>query len=226
MSPEFPHALPDIRLTVDTVIATVEDGQLKVLLIQRTGEPFAGRPALPGGYLQADEVSEESARRVLADKAGVQGVYLEQLYTFDAPDRDPRGRVVSVAYFALVPRDRLRIEPGPATQHPSLVPIAELPELAFDHAEIIRYAQGRIQSKLEYTNVVYSLLPASFTLSQLQGTYEAILCRPLDKRNFQKKFLSLDLIETTGEKTSGGQHRPAQLYRFKDTSPAELKKFF
>ncbi len=216
----FAHPLPNIRLMVDVVIFTIADGQLKVLLVKRTNEPFLDQPALPGGYLQEGEVSLETAERVLRDKAGVSGVYMEQLYTFDAPDRDPRGRHISVVYVALAPEEQLK------DHQAMLCAIDSLPKLAFDHAEMIEYARKRLQAKLEYTNVAFSLLPRLFTLSELQQTYEIILARVLDKRNFQKKFLSLGLIEPTSGQTKGGQHRPARLYHFKNHRPTELKKFF
>ncbi len=213
-------------MTVDVIIFTVTAGQLNVLLIRRQSEPFAGTWALPGGYLQADEISEDSAIRVLRDKAGVREPFIEQLYTFDALDRDPRGRLVSIVYYALVPEESLKINTRPDLQNPTLVPVTALPDLAFDHADMVEYAITRLQSKLEYTNVVFSLLPPTFTFTELQRTYEAILERPLDKRNFQKKFASLGLIEATSEMTSGDKHRPARLYRFIDNKPTELKKFF
>jgi 8-oxo-dGTP diphosphatase len=226
LMPTFPEPLPQVNLTVDVVIFTVAAGELQVLLIRRTNEPFAGAWALPGGYLQKNELSLDSAKRVLHEKAGVTDVYMEQLYTFDDPQRDPRGRHISIVYFALVPEDKLSIHLSHGTQEPTLISLAVLPELAFDHAEMITYARTRLQSKLEYSNVVYSLLPERFTMSALQSTYEAIIGRPLDKRNFQKKYASLGLIEPTSELTKGGKHRPARLYRFKDHTPTELKKFF
>jgi 8-oxo-dGTP diphosphatase len=222
----FSTPLPEIRLTVDVVIFTVKKGLLNVLLIRRTSEPFAGQLALPGGYLQEGEVALESARRVLHDKAGVDDVYMEQLYTFDDLNRDPRGRHVSMVYFALVPEDTLVLATGNGTQEPRLMPVSDITSLAFDHLKMVEYARLRLQSKLEYTNVVYSLLPPKFTFSELQRTYEAILGRPLDKRNFQKKYHSLGLIEPTDEMTSGAKHRPARLFKFVSNRPAELKKFF
>ena len=222
----FTHPLPTIGLTVDVVVFTILDNQLQALLIRRASEPFRGQWALPGGYLQESEVSLESARRILHDKAGVGDMFLEQLFTFDELQRDPRGRVVSIAYFALVPASRLQPSDIDSTQEPTLYPVTALPELAFDHRTIIEYAITRLQAKLQYTNVAFSLLPPLFTFAQLQITYEVILGRPLDKRNFQKKFVSLDLIEQTDELTSGAKHRPARLYKFASHSPAELKKFF
>ena len=175
--------------------------------------------------MQEGERSAESAARVLKGKAGIKDVFLEQLYTFDSLERDQRGRTVSITFFALTPLDKLAFS-GTDTQTPTLFPAESLPTLAFDHNEIVKYAMQRLRSKLEYTNAVMSLLPQQFTLSELQGTYEAILDRPLDKRNFQKKFMSLDLIEPTDDMRTGAKHRPARLYRFAHNEPAELKKFF
>jgi 8-oxo-dGTP diphosphatase len=225
MSPAFDAPLPHINITVDVAIFTVHDNQLQIVLIKRTNEPYKGEWALPGGYLQEGERSADSAARVLDTKAGVKDVYLEQLFTFDDLDRDARGRVISVSYFALVPTAKLAFS-GSDVQHPTLFPIDSLPKLAFDHTTIVRYAVQRLQAKLEYTNAVMSLLPKTFTLSELQSAYEAILARPLDKRNFQKKFLSLDIITATDTMRAGGKHRPARLYRFNSEHPAELKKFF
>ncbi|KKQ34040.1 MAG: NUDIX hydrolase [Candidatus Nomurabacteria bacterium GW2011_GWB1_37_5] len=213
-------------ITVDIVIFTIEEGNLKILLINRDNEPFKGAWALPGGFLHEGETSKKAAQRILKEKAGVSAVYIEQLYTFDKPSRDPRGPVFSVSYFALVPPEEIKIKETGTTQHPKLYSIEELPKLGFDHNEIIQYAIKRIQAKLEYTNAAYSLLPKFFTFSQLQKTYEAIFDKKFDKRNFQKKFLQIGLIKKVAKKSTGGKQRPAQLYSFVSTDPNELKKFF
>ena len=213
-------------VAVDVIIFTIEAGQLKVLLIKRAGEPFAGKYALPGGFLQKTETTHQAAGRILRDKAGVSDVYVEQLYSFDGLGRDPRGQVVSVAYFALVPRAELKISAAHGTQEPDLYSVRELPQLAFDHQDMINYAVQRLHNKLEFTNVVYSLLPQQFTLTDLQKTYEIILGKPLDKRNFRKKFLSLGLIASTNQKVEGTRYRPAELYKFKSRQPAELRRWF
>lgn len=213
-------------VTVDTVIFTIEDGELKVLLIKRSESPFKGAWALPGGFLLRNEPSERGALRILKEKAGVKNVYVEQLYTFDGVGRDPRGHVLTVAYFALVPRDKIKFEGNGDLQTPAFYSVKKLPSLAFDHKEIVQYAVKRLQAKLEYTNVVFSLLPKYFTLNQLQSAYETILDKNLDKRNFQKKFLSLGLIRSTSKVLSGGPQRPARLYQFTTTKASELKKFF
>jgi 8-oxo-dGTP diphosphatase len=213
-------------VTVDTVIFTIEDGELKVLLIKRSESPFKGAWALPGGFLLRNEPSDRGALRILKEKAGVKNVYVEQLYTFDRAGRDPRGHVLTVAYFALVPREKIKFEGNGDLQTPAFYSVRKLPLLAFDHKEIVQYAVKRLQAKLEYTNVVFSLLPKYFTLNQLQMAYEIILDKKLDKRNFQKKFLSLGLIRSTSKVLSGSPQRPARLYQFMSTKPSELKKFF
>ena len=215
-----------LSVTVDAVIFTIEDDKLKVLLIKRAEAPFKGSWALPGGFLLRNENSEQGAIRILKEKAGVKNVYVEQLYTFDQVGRDPRGHVLTVTYFALVPRDKIKFEGNGDLQTPAFHSAKKLPALAFDHKNIISYATKRLQAKLEYTNAVFSLLPRYFTLNQLQKAYEIILDKKIDKRNFRKKFLSLGLIRPTRKMFSGTPQRPAKLYQFVTTKATELKKFF
>lgn len=217
------YATPAV--TVDAVIFTAADGELKVLLIKRARAPFAGAAALPGGFLHANETTRDAALRTLREKAGVKDVYVEQLYTFDEAGRDPRGQVFSVAYFALVPNAKIALKSGGELQDPELVSAHRLPRLAFDHKKIIDYAVRRLQAKLEYTNLAFSLLPREFAFSDLQELYEIVLARKLDKRNFRKKIVSLGIIKPVSGKTAGGRQRPAQLFRFADNKPSELKKF-
>ncbi len=212
--------LSNVRVTTDVVIMTVEEGRLKVLLVRRKSSPFVGVMALPGGFLWQDETTEAAALRILRDKANVNNVFFEQLYTFDAPNRDPRGSVLSVVYWALVPSDVLRAN-NPTAE---IVDITQTSHLAFDHTTIVEYAHKRLRSKLAYSNIAYSLLPESFTFGELQHVYEVILGHEIDKRNFRKKLASLDIIELTGEKRTGGKHRPALLYRFKQTRLTELEE--
>jgi 8-oxo-dGTP diphosphatase len=219
------ETVKSMGVTVDVVLFTLEEGALRALLIKRNNDPYRGAWALPGGFIHEEETAEEAAARILSEKAGVRNVYTEQLYTFSDLRRDPRGRIVSVAYFALVPRDQIGFK-GSDLQTPTLFPLHKVRKLAFDHNAILDYALGRLRAKLEYTNVAYSLLGPKFTLTQLQRTYELILSRPLDKRNFRKKYLSLGLIEATKEHERGGRRRPALLYRFKTREIAQLKKFF
>lgn len=213
-------------VTVDVAIFTIEDDTLRVLLIKRTNKPFLGFRALPGGFILKNETTKDAALRILKEKAGVSNKYIEQLYTFDDLRRDPRGHVLTITYFALVPRHKAVLKEDQKSQTPLFYSVKKLPRLAFDHKAIIKYAFKRLQAKLEYTNVVFSLLPRYFTLGQLQKTYEIILGRKLDKRNFQKKFLSLNLIKSTKKILKGAQHRPARLYKFNSRRPTELKKFF
>lgn len=216
------HRYPAIA--VDMVIFAIGGDDLLVLLVQRRHDPFAGRWAIPGGFVDPDESLDAAAVRELREETGVTDVYLEQLYTFGAPDRDPRGRVVSVAYYALLRETRTVIGADDAADARWFA-MRELPPLAFDHAAILDYARLRLRYKVEYTNVVYSLLPDTFTLSELQRVYEIILGRPLDKRNFRKKIGSLDLVEPTGEERRVGAHRPAKLYRFRSREPIIVEVF-
>jgi 8-oxo-dGTP diphosphatase len=179
--------------------------------------------ALPGGFVKIDEDLETAAERELEEETGLQGAYLEQLYTYGNPDRDPRGRVVSVAYFALIPSNEpIRSSGGSDAAKAKWHPLGQLPQLAFDHAEIIEYALRRLRYKLEYTAVGFELLPETFTLTQLQQTYEIILGEALDKRNFRRRILDAGVIEPTPHKRSDGG-RPARLYRYRDDAVAEVK---
>lgn len=214
-------------LSVDAVVFQLIDNKLCVLLIQRAYDPFKDMWALPGGYNPRGETTKEALGRILTTKTSVSlddlGV-LEQLYTFDTIARDPRGHAVSVTYMGLC-RDIVPTE-SENTQTPGFFPINDLPELAYDHADIITYAHKRLSAKVTYTNTIFALLPRFFTLTQLQTAYEAIFCRQLDKRNFRKKFLSLDLIEETDELYRDGAHRPAKLYKFKQQKLQTLSRSF
>jgi len=201
-----------VSVAVDLVIFTVREGALQVLLIERGVPPFKGQWALPGGFVLDRETLEEAARRELEEETGVRDVYLEQLYTFGDPDRDPRGRTIAVAYYALTPPAPLRAstDAANAAWHPAARP----PKLAFDHSRILKTGLERLRAKLGYSTVGFQLLPKQFTLAELQGLYQAILERPLDKRNFRKKVLSLGLLKAEGLKRAAGAHRPARLYSF------------
>lgn len=203
------------QVAVLVVILTVEAGRLQVLLIRRSAEPFKDAWSLPGGLLNAGESLQEAAVRKLDDETGVTDVFLEQLYTFS--DLDGRGSV-AVVYFALVDIAAAHLARR-REWLPAWFRLDDLPALAFENEGVIDYALRRLRAKLDYSNVAYSLLPAEFTLSQLQGTYEAILGRALDKRNFRKRILSLDIVEATGRVAGEGRHRPAQLYSFRERKP-------
>ena len=217
----YEHPRP--ALTIDIVIFSLHTGSLQVLLIRRGGEPFAGDWALPGGFVDIDESLEDAAARELEEETGIANAYLEQLYTYGDPERDPRGRVVSVAYFALAPSGaKLRAAGGSDAALACWFPLAETPPLAFDHADILAYAVRRLRYKLEYSAVGFQLLPAEFTLSELQRTYEIILGEHLDKRNFRRRMLEAGIIEPTPN-LRGGEGRPARLYRYREDAVAEIK---
>lgn len=210
-------------VTVDVVIFSLVNNDLQVLLVKRKYPPFAGVWAIPGGFVRMDESLESAAMRELAEETGVTDVYIEQLYTFGAPQRDPRTRVITVAYFALVPHDAITHRPGDDAAETDWHSIANLPRLAFDHEEILTYALQRLRYKLEYTTVGFQLLPDVFTLSELQRAYEIILGEQLDKRNFRRKILSAEVLEETGHKKKEGEGRPAMLYRYRQDAVAEVK---
>ena len=210
-------------VTVDVVIFSLLDNDLQVLLVKRKYAPFAGFWAIPGGFVRLDESLEDAAARELAEETGVTGVFIEQLYTFGNPHRDPRTRVITVAYFALVPHDAINHRPGDDASEIGWFSMNHLPELAFDHQEILDYARTRLRYKLEYTSVGFQLLPDVFTLTELQKAYEIILEESLDKRNFRRKILSADILEETGKRKKEGEGRPAMLYRYRDDAVAEVK---
>lgn len=201
-----------MQVTVDVVIFTIQSGTLKVLLVKRAAPPFLGHFAIPGGFVHGDEDLDRAALRELREETGVADVYLEQLFSFGDVKRDPRGRVVTVAYFALISADR-PLRAGTDAAEANWWAIDRLPSLAFDHAKILDYALERLRNKLEYTTVGFQLLPEKFTLTELQEVYEAILGKKLDKRNFRRKLSLLRILKPSSEYRRGGQ-RPAQLYRF------------
>ncbi len=205
---------------MDLVIFTIREHRLEVLLIERALPPFEGRWALPGGFIRDGESLEHAALRELEEETGVRDVYLEQLYTFGDPGRDPRGRVVTVAYYALISADNAHLVASTDARAARWWPLAKHPRLAFDHDRILDYAVERLRNKLEYTTVGFQLLPRRFTLTELQRVYEAILGRPLDKRNFRRKLALLGILKPVKERRRE-LGRPAQLYEF---SAQEFKK--
>ncbi len=212
------------RVAVDVVIFTLLDKDLKVLLVRRGNPPFRDMWAIPGGFVQLQESLEAAALRTLNEKTGVEEVYFEQLYTFGDINRDPRMRVISVTYIALVQPDKLQPRPGPDTTEAAWHSMYSLPDLAFDHASILSYALQRLRYKLEYSAVAFEVMPDEFTLRELQEAYMVILDdHTLDKANFRKKLrYEPPIVEPTGEarKTKG---RPAALYRFREDAKREVK---
>lgn len=200
---------------MDLAIFTVNEHKLKVMLVKRAEEPFQGTWSLPGGFLKAGESLDEAAQRVLNEKVGVDHVYMEQLYTFGDPQRDPRSRVITVAYIALIPWQSLPQPESKKISDLNWASVNQIPNLAFDHKAIMNYAVKRLRAKVSYSNIVHGLMAKQFRLSELQTMYEIILNDKLDKRNFRKRMLSTGLLDETGKKDLTGAHRPAMLYRFK-----------
>lgn len=220
----YQYKYPHPAVTVDIVIFTVRDEELKLLLIRRAGEAYQGKWALPGGFIQLDEGLETAARRELEEETGVRGVYLEQLYTFGAVERDPRERVITVAYYALIPSDQIRLHAATDAEAVGWFSMNELPELAFDHDKIVASAHERLTAKLDYSTIAFQFMRGEFTLAELQAVYEIILQEEVDKRNFRKWALALEQIEETGGERREGAHRPARLYRIKNPQKVEIIK--
>ncbi|MFO0939950.1 MAG: NUDIX domain-containing protein [Pirellulales bacterium] len=210
----YHYEYPRAALTVDCVVFGLDETELKVMLIERELEPFAGKWALPGGFVRLDETVEEAARRELQEETGLDKVYLEQLYTFGDLDRDPRERVITVAWYALVRLSEHRVQAATDARSAAWFGLHDLPALAFDHDRILEAAYERLQNKIRYQPIGFELLPRKFTLTQLQSLYEIILDRTLDKRNFRKKLLSMDILQELDEVETDVSHRAARLYKF------------
>ena len=211
----YTYEHPKADHTVDAVVfgADLDSASLKLLLVERDIDPFKGMWALPGGFIHMDESLDTAVVRELKEETGVVASYLEQLCTFGAPDRDPRGRVISTAYLGLVRTSQVELAGGTDARAARWYPVHRLPKLAFDHKEIVMTGLTRLRSKLPWQPVGIELLPKTFTLTELQRIYEIILGHELDKRNFRRKVLSFDVLKSTGETRSGGR-RPAQLFMF------------
>lgn len=220
----FTYDHPRPALTVDAVVFGLDEEDLKVLLVERDLEPFKGRWALPGGFVHEDEGLDEAARRELQEETGLERIFLEQLYTFGDVGRDPRGRVVSVAYYALVKLGDHKVRAATDAREASWFPVWDPPSLAFDHDRILQTALTRLKGKVRYQPIGFELLPAKFTLTQLQRLYETILERPLDKRNFRKKLLAMELLVELDEVEQDVAHRAARLYRFDRRKYQQLEK--
>jgi 8-oxo-dGTP diphosphatase len=211
---KYTYDYPRPALTTDCVIFGFDETDLKVLLIQRGIEPFKGRWALPGGFVQMDETTEEGAKRELFEETGLKDIFIEQLYTFSDVERDPRGRVVSVTYFALVSLEDNHPEAGDDAKKAEWFSIHEIPSLAFDHEKILRVAFYRLKGKIRYQPIGFELLPEKFTFTDLQHLYEIILETSIDRRNFRKKMLKMNLLIELDEKQTGVAHKAATYYKF------------
>ncbi len=220
----YTYEYPRPALTVDCVIFGLEQSsRLKVLLIQRGHEPYTGTWALPGGFVDMNEPLEEAALRELKEETGVSDVFIEQLYTIGTPNRDPRGRVVTVVYFALINLAEHKISADSDAQDVRWFSIDKLPELAFDHADLMAMAIQRLRGKVRYQPIGFELLPPEFTLTQLQTLYETILGKTLNKRNFRTKILKMNILKE-GSILRGVAHRPAQLYSFDENKYQDYLK--
>ncbi|MFH1430994.1 MAG: NUDIX domain-containing protein [Nanoarchaeota archaeon] len=214
MKEENIHKFEKPSVTVDIVIFTIKNNDLKVLLVKRNLEPFKNMWAIPGGFVRISESLEQAAKRELKEETGVSDVYLEQLYSFGDVNRDPRGRVITISYFALLNSDEIKLRATTDVSEAKWFSVKEIPKLAFDHEEILNYAIKRLKWKFEYTTIAFSFLPEKFTLTQLQKIYEFVFEKEFDKRNFRKKILLLNILkkEKIDKQVS---HRPPQLYSLK-----------
>jgi 8-oxo-dGTP diphosphatase len=207
------YKYPRPALTVDIVVFALAD-ELQVMLIRRKLKPFSGAWAIPGGFVHVDETLDDAARRELREETGICNVFLEQLYTFGEVKRDPRERVVSVAYYALVNPTEHEVNASSDASHAEWFPVRSVPKLAFDHDTILAMAVHRLQGKVRYQPIGFELLPRKFPLRDLQKLYEVVLGRELDKRNFRKKILTMDLLVALDEAEADVSHRAAKLYTF------------
>lgn len=213
-----------IKLSIDAVVFGYEEGNISVLLIKRKYEPFKGKWAIPGGFVKNDEPLEDAAERELFEETGIKINYLEQLYTFGNPKRDPRNRVVSVAYFGLVRPDAFKIVASTDAEQVQWFNINELPELSFDHKDILETAITRLQGKITYEPIGFELLDKKFPFSDLEKLYTTLLGREIDRRNFRKKIVGLNVLDELDEKVSKGSGRPANLFKFNQKRYFQLKK--
>jgi 8-oxo-dGTP diphosphatase len=221
----YNYEYPRPALTVDCIVFGLNAQQeLKVMLIQRNIPPFQGQWAIPGGFVRIDETLEEAALRELQEETGIHHIFLEQLYTFGDLGRDPRDRTVTVAYFALINLVEQKIQASTDARAAEWFAISNIPQLAFDHNQILQVAIARLRSKIRYEPIGFELLPQNFSLSQLQRLYETVLDRPLDKRNFRKKILGMDLLIDTGKVEHNVAHRAAKLYQFDENKYLQLKQ--
>lgn len=212
------------HVTVDCVVFGLDEEDLKILLIQRGHEPFKGAWAIPGGFVDPAESLEQAALRELREETGVKGVFLEQLYTFGDVHRDPRRRIVTVAYYALVNLRDHTVKAATDASNAAWFSVDDLPKLAFDHGRFVDAALRRLRGKVRYEPIGFELLPEKFTLTQLQSLYEKILEQGIDKRNFRKKILVMGLLKELDEVQVDVAHRAARLYRFDEKKYRQLKE--
>ncbi len=214
MEKEDIHSFEKPSVTVDIVIFTIKENDLKILLVKRKINPFKDYWAIPGGFVRIHESLEEAAKRELEEETGVKNVYLEQLYSFGEPKRDPRGRVITIAYMALINSENIKLRATTDVSDAQWFSIKKIPHLAFDHKKILDYSLKRLKWKFEYTNVAFSLLPKKFAISQIQKIYEIVFDKKIDKRNFAKKIISIDILKEEEIKRDVS-HRPPMLYSLK-----------
>ena len=213
-----------IKLSVDAVVFGYEEGNISVLLIKRKYDPFKGQWAIPGGFVENHESLEDAVERELFEETGIKINYLEQLYTFGKPDRDPRGRVVSIAYFGLVRPNAFKLYASTDAEQAQWFNINYLPKLSFDHKEILKTAVERLQGKITYEPIGFELLDKKFPFSDLEKLYTTLLGREIDRRNFRKKIVGLNVLDELDEKVSKGSGRPANLFQFNQKRYFQLKK--
>lgn len=226
MQKQAPQHLRFAVLASDVALFTLHEGELLVRIVRVERPPhFPNNPGLPGGILDEKETAEEAAKRHIEAKAKIESakIHLEQLATFSAVNRDRRNRVVAVAYLALVPWEKLSADEKENTRDVYWLPVKNAKHLAYDHDEMLKAAVGRLRSRVHYTTLIQKLMPKEFTLTELEQMYECISGVALDKRNFRKKILKLDILTALPAKKSGGRYRPAQLYRFTSHSIDEIE---
>ncbi len=222
MNNKYTYDYPRQAVTTDCVIFGFDETNLKILLIQRGIKPFKDKWALPGGFIRQEETIEECAKRELFEETSLKNVFIEQLYTFSDIDRDPRGRVISVAYFALINLNNYKAVAGDDAKNAQWFSVNDMPTLAFDHDKIVRTALYRLKGKIRWQPVGFELLPEKFTLTDLQHLYEVVLEIKLDKRNFRKKILKTELLIDLDEKQENVAHKAAKFYKFDKSKYEQL----
>ncbi len=221
---KYQYDHPRAGIAVDCVIFGFYNDSLKLLLIDRSKNIIETYMALPGGFLRENETAENCAKRILIEKTGLKNIFTEQLYTFTEINRDPRERIVSIAYFALIDRKQYESVTEQDSIKANWVELTKVPRLAFDHNKIVKMAAERLKGKVRYQPIGFELLEEKFTLSQLQKLYEAILGIPIDKRNFRKKLLKMNLLDALDDKQKNVAHKAARFYRFNEKSYKQLTK--